>query len=684
MSTRKDSDSGSDGRFSRRQLLKGIGGLAAGAALLPAIGNQGTALAQTAPGGSAAAVASPTAPPPAATPQPAVPVAVTATATPVTQQLPPLPRRQDIPTEFTWSLEDIYADVDLWEADFQRVRDSIPGLEQFKDTLSQSSGRLLEYLTVRDDTYSSMERLYVYAGMKKDEDNTNSGYQALADRAAALSADLGKANSFFSPELLALPDRTLETFLAAEPGLEVYRHALDDLRRQRTHVRSTEVEEVLAQASEMARVAGDSFTMLSNADMKLPSIQDEQGRSVDLTQARYYQFIISPDRRVRKEAFQGIHNSYYKFRNSFAATLSGQVKADIFATKTRHYGSCLEASMDGDNAPIEVYHNLIDTVNADLPSLHRYLALRKRLLGLADLHFYDLYVPMVPGVKMDIPYQEATRRVVAALRPLGEEYVDALSNGIGSRWIDVYENEGKTSGAYSWGSYSTHPYVLLNYQGTLDDMITVAHELGHAMHSYFTRKTQPYLYGDTSIFVAEVASTLNEALLSNHLSKTTDDPKLKAYLINQRLEDFRTTLYRQTMFAEFELETHSRAEAGDSLTPDLLSSIYRELNAKYFGGAITMDDEIAIEWARIPHFYTPFYVYKYATGISASAALSQLILTEGEPAVQAYLSFLKSGSSKYPIDLLRDAGVDMASPEPIQRALDSFNSLLDQMEKLTA
>ncbi|HEX2988457.1 MAG TPA: oligoendopeptidase F [Chloroflexota bacterium] len=679
MSETKDPDSGCDNTVSRRQLLKGIGCLAAGTALLPVLGNQENALAQTVPGDSVAATHSP-----AATAPPAVTTPAPATAAPVTQQVSTLPDRRDIAPEYTWSLEDIYADADTWEADFQRVRESIPQLEQFKDTLRESPRRLLDYLSLRDDTSNTLDRVYVYANMKKDEDNTNGTYQALADRAAVLGADLGKATAFFSPELLAMPDETLEAFLATEPGLEIYRHALDDLRRQRPHVRTTEVEEVLAQASEMARAAGNSYTMLAEADIKFPSILDEQGRTVDLTQSRYSQFRICPDRRVRKEAFQGIHQTFEKFRNSFASTYSSQVKADIFAAKTRRYGSCLESALADDNVSADVYHNLIDTVTANLPTLHRYLALRKRLLGLSDLHFYDLYVPMVPGVKMEIPYQEATSKVVEALHPLGQEYVDALSDGINSRWIDVYENEGKTSGAYSWGSYSTHPYILLNYQGTLNDVLTLAHELGHAMHSYFRTKSQPYVYGGTSIFVAEVASILNEVLLADYLAKTTNDRRLQAYLINQRLEGLRGTLYRQTMFAEFELEAHSRAEAGVSLTADRLSAIYGELSSKSFGDVVAMDNEIAIEWAVIPHFYTPFYVYKYATGISAATALAQSILTEGEPAVEAYLNLLKAGTSKYPLDLLRDAGVDMASPAPIQKALDSFSDLIDQLESLTA
>ncbi len=605
ISTRKAPDPGNHGRVSRRHLLKGIGCLAAGTALLPVVGNQGNALAQTAPGGSEAVAPSPT-----ATAQPAATAQLVATPAPSTasavpQQISNLPKRSEVSPDFTWSLEDIYADLD-------------------------------------------------------------------------------KGTSFFSPELLAMPDWLVERYLAAEPGLEIYRHALDGLQRQRAHVRSSEVEEVLAQASEMARAAGDARTMLAEADMKFPSILDEKGRTVELTQGRYSQFIISPDRRVRKEAFQGIHRTYQEFRNSFAATYLGQVRADIFAAKTRRYGSCLEAALDGDNVPVAVYHNLIDTVTANLPALHRYLALRKRLLGLPDLHFYDLYVPMVPGVNVEIPYHEATLKVIEGLTPLGEEYVDAMARGINSRWIDVYENAGKTSGAYSWGAYSTHPYVLLNYQGTLNDVLTLAHELGHAMHSYFRTKSQPYVYGDTSIFVAEVASSVNEALVAGYLAKTASDRKQEAYLINQRLEDFRATLYRQTMFAEFELEAHSRTEAGSSLTADKLSAIYGELNGKYFGNMVTMDNEIAIEWARVPHFYSPFYVYKYATGISAAAALAQSILKDGGPAVQAYLNMLKAGSSRYPIDLLKDAGVDMLSPEPIQRALDTFSSMVDRLEKLTA
>ncbi len=595
-----------------------------------------------------------------------------------------VPQRHELPLQYTWNLETIYPDEALWERDFQAVKQQIPQLESLRGTLGNSPAQLLACLELRDETHKTTDQLMAYARMRRDQDNTNSHYQALADRAVTLATELSSASAFIAPEILSLPDERLRDFLAAEPRLQIYRHHLEELLRRRPHVRSAEIEMVLAQSMEMSRVPDNTYGMLTNADMKFPTVVDEEGNTIELSQSRYNQLRESRDRRVRREAFEAIHRTYHGYRNTLAASLSGSLRSDIFYARARNYPSALEAALGPNNIPTAVYYNLIQTVNRNLPSLHRYMALRKRLLGVEELHHYDLYVPMVPEVKLQIPYEEAVQRVLAALSPLGEDYLDALRSGISSRWIDVYENEGKTSGAYSDGSYTTPPFVLMNYQGTLTDVFTLAHELGHSMHSYFTRTTQPYVYGNYTIFLAEVASTLNEALLTDHLLKQTTDPRLRAFLVNQQIERFRTTLFRQTMFAEFELELHTRAEAGEALTPDLLSSLYRDLNATYYGPEVVPDEEIAIEWARIPHFYWAFYVYQYATGISAATALAHQILTEGDPAVQRYLRFLRSGSSNYSIELLREAGVDMTSPEPVQQALDSFDALIDQMEELTA
>ncbi len=595
-----------------------------------------------------------------------------------------VPKRNELPQQYTWNLEAIYPDETLWEADWQAVKESIPKLEGFRGTLGGSPDQLLGCLELRDETHKRTDQLVVYSRMRKDEDNGNSRYQALADRAMVLATELSSASAFIGPEILALPEEKLWGFLATESRLGLYRHHLEELLRQRPHVRSTEVEMVLAQSMEISRTPDNTYGMLTNADMKFPTIQGEGGLPVELSQARYNHLRESQDRRVRKDAFQAMHQSYQGFRNTVASSLSGSVRSDIFYSRTRSYPTALEAALEPNSIPTTVYHNLIETVNRNLSSLHRYMALRARLLGLEELHHYDLYVPMVADVKLEMPYEEAVETVEAAFAPLGEEYLSALKDGLASRWVDVYENEGKTSGAYSSGAYTTNPYVLLNYQGTLNDVFTLAHELGHSMHSYFTRKTQPYVYGDYTIFLAEVASTLNEALLTDYLLKQSVDRKLQAYLVNQQMERIRTTLFRQTMFAQFELEIHSWVESGQALTPDLLSSRYAELNARYYGSGVVPDEEIAIEWARIPHFYWAFYVYQYATGVSAATALANQILTEGEPAVQRYLHFLKSGSSDYSINLLRQAGVDMASPEPVQQALDKFDALTDQMEELTA
>ncbi len=593
-----------------------------------------------------------------------------------------IPKRQEVPEPCTWDLQTVYAEESLWEADFQAIKGSVPRIEAFRGTLGDSPRQLLDGLKLRDETELRLGRLLVYARMRKDEDNANSRYQALSDRGTALAAEVSSALAFMPPELLSLPEQKLRDFLAAEPALRVYAHHLDELMRQRAHVRTTEVEMLLAQSMEVARTPDNTYSLLTNADMKFPTIKDEEGRPIELTQSRYGQFRESSDREVRRAAFEALHQTYNSFRNTCASSLAGSVRSDIFYARARNYPNALEAALVPNNIPTQVYNNLILTVDQNLPYLHRYIALRRRLLGLDELHHWDLYVPTVPDVQVKVSYEEATQTVVSALSPLGKEYVDALRKGLASRWVDVYENEGKTSGAYSSGSYGTNPFILLNYQGMLNDVFTIAHELGHSMHSYFTRTTQPFVYGDYTIFLAEVASTLNEMLLNAHLVKQTTDPKLRAYLINQQLERFRTTLFRQTMFAEFELAIHGRAEAGEALTADWLSGYYRELNLKYYGTEVAPDEGIAIEWARIPHFYWAYYVFQYATGLSAAAALSHQILTEGEPAGARYVRFLRSGSSDYSIELLKEAGVDMTSPEPVRDALELFHENLDQMEAL--
>lgn len=594
-----------------------------------------------------------------------------------------LPKRSELKQAETWNLESIYPSVDAWEADYAQAQQRLPELAAFTGKLGESADQLLAALRLRDELSTLVEKLYVYAHMRKDEDNTNPTYQGLEQRGMSLYVQLSGATSFFDPEIIAIPAERLQSFLQQNKDLALYTHLLQDLMRQQAHVRSAEVEELLAQSVEIAQAPGQIFSMLNNADIKFPTIKDAEGNEIELTKGRYTLLLESHEQRVRRDAFNALYSTYGKQKHTLAACLSAGVKKAVFYARARNYDSALQMALDAHNIPVNVYQNLIDTVHKNLPRLHRYIELRKRLLGLKEVHMYDLYVPLVEEVNAKYSYEEAKKLVLEAVAPLGQEYVEIASKGLSEqRWVDVHETAGKTSGAYSGGSYATQPFMLLNFQENLDNVFTLAHELGHSMHSFFTRKNQPATYGDYTIFVAEVASTLNEALLTNYLLTKTDDVNLRKYLINHYLESFRATLYRQTMFAEFELLTHGHVEKGDALTPEWLCTTYKELNAKYFGDGVVLDEGIELEWARIPHFYNNFYVYQYATGISASAALSQQILQEGAPAVERYLGFLKSGSSKYSIDLLKGAGVDMASPEPVQQALDVFNGLLDQMEAL--
>ena len=593
-----------------------------------------------------------------------------------------LKKRDEIPVEFTWNLESIFSTNEEWERDFQTLQQRLPELEALAGTLSQSGQALLTVLQKRDELSKELERLYVYASMRKDEDTTNSTYQGMADRAVQLYVRLSTIAAYIEPEILALPQDKLDRFIKETPGLALYGHQLHDLNRKRGHIRSAEIESVLAAAGEMAETPGSVFTMIDNADLKLPTIKDEAGEEVELTKGNYQLFIRSTDRRVRKDAFEGLHSTFLKQRNTIASTLAAQVKTDIFYTTQHNYSSSREHALARYNIPVSVYDNLVETVSEHIPLLNRYLKLRKRILQLDELHMYDLYVPIVEETREEISYQQARDTVVAALAPLGENYLDTLKKGFTKRWIDVYETPGKRGGAYSGGAYTTQPFILMNYQNNRDSMFTLAHELGHSLHSFYTRNYQPYQYGDYTIFVAEVASTLNEGLLTEHLLKTTSDTALRLAILNHSLEGFRGTLFRQTMFAEFEQQIHSRAEKGEPLTTDSLSALYHGLNEKYYGGETFIDELIDIEWARIPHFYSSFYVYQYATGISAASALVQQILHEGKPAVERYLKFLSSGSSDYSIELLKKAGVDMTSPEPIRQALALFESHLAQMEEL--
>jgi oligoendopeptidase F len=594
-----------------------------------------------------------------------------------------LPNRKDVKEELTWRLEDIFASDDLWEKEYKEVQELIKEAGSYQGTLSESADRLYKALKFQDEVSERMGRLYTYSHMRYDQDTTNSYYQGLDDRAKSLYTQLSSAFAYLVPELLAIEENKLTSFLEENKELQLYKHALEEINLQRPHVLTAEQEALLAQASEVLGASANTFGMLNNADMEFPSIKDENGEEVEITHGRYIRFLESDDRRVREDAFKAVYKTYGKFQNTFSSTLSGTVKKDNFSAQVRNYDSARHAALSANNIPETVYENLVKTVNDNLHLLHRYVKLRKKVLGLDKLHMYDLYTPLVKEVKMEISYDEAKDMILDGLTPLGDEYVNLLKEGFENRWVDVVENKGKRSGAYSSGAYGTNPYILMNWQDNVNNLFTLAHEFGHSVHSYYTRKSQPYPYGNYSIFVAEVASTCNEALLNNYLLNTIDDDKKRLYLLNHYLEGFRGTVFRQTMFAEFEHIIHKKAQEGEALTAEMLTKEYYELNKKYFGeGDISIDEEIGLEWARIPHFYYNYYVYQYATGFSAATALSKQILEEGQPAVERYIEFLQSGSSDYPIEVLKKAGVDMTVSQPIEEAMKVFEENLIEMEKM--
>lgn len=593
-----------------------------------------------------------------------------------------LPLRHEVATEYTWRLEDIFATDQVWEEEFQKVKDMIPKVKSYQGKLGQSASRLLEALQYRDEVYMRVGKLFTYARMRYDQDTTNSFYQALNDRATSLYTEISSAMSYFVPEILSISEEDIQSFLKENSELQVYKQALEEVNQKRPHILSASEESILAQAADVMRSSSNTFGMLNNADMKFPSIQDEDGDEVEVTHGRYIKFMESGDRRVRRDAFQAMYETYGKFKNTFASTLSGAVKRNNFVARVRKYESARQAALSSNHIPETVYDQLVNTVNEHLHLLHKYVSIRKRALGLAELHMYDIYTPLVKDVKFKVTYPEAQKLLLQGLHKLGNEYVSVLKEAYQNRWVDVYENKGKRSGAYSSGAYGTNPYILMNWQDNIDNVFTLAHEFGHSVHSYYTRKNQPYVYGDYTIFVAEVASTCNEALLNDYLLKTTDDPQKRLYLINHYLESFRGTVFRQTMFAEFEHLIHQKAQEGEALTPDFLTSHYYDLNKKYYGDNMISDEEIGLEWARIPHFYYNYYVYQYATGFSAATALSKQIIEEGQPAVERYISFLKAGSSDYPIEVLKKAGVDMTSPEPIKQAFQVFSEKLNELENL--
>ena len=592
-----------------------------------------------------------------------------------------IPQRSQIDPADKWAIEDLYATDELWYKDLEKAKEATKSLAAYAGHLSESPAKLLAYLNEMEEVNVLGEDLGNYCMRKADEDTRDSTYQAMQGQFTIAFVALDAATSFETPEILAISDETLDSFYAAEPKLERYRRYLWNIRRRKEHVLSPAEEKLLAAAGEMANAPDTIYSLFADADLTFEDAVDSEGNKHPLSQGTFVACEESSDRVLRKSAFENLYASLGAYKNTVAAILASQVKQLQFFSEARKYNDSMEASLDATNVPTSVYLNLIDAVHKNMDKMHRYVRLRKKMLGVDELHFYDIYTPLMEGVDRKIPYEEAKETVYNAVAPLGEGYQKILKEGFDNRWIDVYQNEGKRSGAYSAGA-RVHPFVLLNYTGTLDSQFTLAHEMGHAIHSYLSNKTQTPLDADYVIFVAEVASTCNEALLMEHLLSKTTDKKERAYLINHFLDQFKGTLYRQTMFAEFELNIGRMAKEGKTLTADVLCAEYRRLNEMYYGPDMVIDDEIAMEWARIPHFYYNYYVFQYATGYSAAIALSRRILKEGESAVKDYLGFLSGGCSKSPIDLLKGAGVDMTSPEPVNQALQLFGELLDEMEAL--
>ncbi len=590
-------------------------------------------------------------------------------------------KRSEVPVEDTWATEDMYVSDEAWEAELATVSADKDALAAYAGKLADSGETLCAYLTLMEKVDEKISLLANYCMRKSDEDTRNAFYQAMSGKFMSEIVALSTACSFETPEIMAIEDETLEQFYKACPALERYRRYLTDKRRHKAHSLSAQEERLLALAGDMAGAPDNIYGMFADADLTFQDAIDSEGNAHPLSQSTFISYQGSDDRQLRKSAYENLYKGFGSFRNTAAAILNAQNKKLKFFADARRYNSTLEASLSRTNVPTSVYENLIEAVHKNMDKMHRYVRLRKKLLGVDELHFYDVYANLVSGVDKKIPYEEAKATIYDALAPLGEDYRKVLLEGFNSRWVDVYPNEGKRSGAYSAGA-AVHPYVLMNYTGTLDSQFTLAHEMGHALHSWHSNKYQNPVDADYVIFVAEVASTCNEALLMEYLLAKTTDKKERAYLINHFMEQFKGTLYRQTMFAEFELIMGKLTAEGKTLTADLLCQEYRKLNEQYFGPDMVVDDQIALEWARIPHFYYNYYVFQYATGYSAAIALSRRILREGEPAVKDYIKFLSGGCSKSPIELLRDAGVDMESPAPVEQALQLFGELLDEMESL--
>lgn len=593
-------------------------------------------------------------------------------------------KRKDVPEYYTWNLTDIYPDEASWEADFNLAKKLSSELSNFETTFTSSAKTMLSALTLDETLGILLEKLYAYAHLHQDEDTANPHYQKLIERARTLYVEASTRSSYMPSQILTLDEETLHRYYGEETGLVYFKHSIDLIIREKAHILSPELEEFLSKTGEISNSADNIFSMINNADMKFDFVTDDQGNEIELTQGNYSEFLDSPNREVRKSAFFTFNKAYQRQINTLGATLYESMKKDVFYANVRKYPSALESSLHHDNVPVSVYDNLIETVKSNMEPMDRYLRLRKSILGLEELHFYDLYTPLIPQSDVKISYEEAYETMKSAVSILGKDYIEVLERAHAERWIDVLENEGKRSGAYCSGPYGTHPYILLNHKENLDSMFTLAHEMGHAMHSYLSDANQTRNKAQYTIFVAEVASTVNEALLMQYLLKNTKDRNTRMYLINHFLEQFRGTVYRQTMFAEFEKICHTHIENGEPLHAASFTDIYRQLNEAYHGDSLVLDHEANIGWSRIPHFYSAFYVYKYATGFASAMAIVKSIMDEGKPAVERYLTFLKSGGSKFPLELLQDAGVDLTTPKPIEDALKLFDDLVTELEEMAA
>ncbi len=593
-----------------------------------------------------------------------------------------VPQRSDIDAKYKWDLTTFFPNEQAWEDAYNSLEKNMPRIEQYKGTFATSANNLLECLKLKDSLDLISNNLYVYAYLKLDEDNRNSKYQELGGQISGLNSRLNGAEAFIAPEILKLDDNQIKSYMQELPELKLYEFYLDDLMRSKAHILSEEQEALLAKAAPIAQAPSRIFTMLDDADMSYGTIKDDDGNDMELTKERYYRIAETGSRPLRKRANHAYNEAYLKLQNSLAATLASSVQKDYFLSQARNYKSCLDMAVDGDNIPPEVFHNLINAVDANLEPLHKWAALRKRILGYDTLYTYDLYVPLISDFDKQYDYEDAEKMVLKGLNPLGKSYLKDFEKGLNSGWIDVYETQGKGSGAYSWGTWSAHPVILLNYNGSLENVFTLAHEMGHAMNSFYTNATEPYTYSGHSIFTAEVASTCNEALLMNYLLKNTTDKREKMYLLNKYIEQIIGTFYTQVMFSEFEMAIHDRVEKGGALSADFMRKTYRDIYQKYWGPELVIDSINDLGELRISHFYRQFYVYQYATSYSAALAISDKILKKEPGALDSYMQFLKTGRSAYPVDILKKAGVDMTTPDPVNRTIKLFSNLVDQMEQL--